>query len=112
MRQQIATLETHEFSWNGQIWPGQNMAWQVTEERQEGHDREAPPAAWQSRLKLDLPLLGQVDANLRLTPAGVQISFQVQKAETENQMKVQGKMLHDALKAGGISLLSMTVKHG
>ena len=111
VRQQIETLETHEFNWNGQIWPGQNLEWQIREERQEGHAEGEPPSAWQSRLKLILPALGQVDANLRLTPAGVQIALQVQKPEAEDQLKVQGKALQDSLKARGISLLSMTVKH-
>ncbi len=114
VRQQINTLETQSFSWTGQVWPGQTMDWQVQEEEDQGkrQDGEAP-RTWASRLRLSLPSLGEINANLRLTPSGVQISLQVANADTENSMKKQGGTLQKSLEANGIALVSMAVKqHG
>jgi hypothetical protein len=111
VRQQIETLETREFNWSGQIWPGQNMDWQVQED-EHGHGSELPDS-WQSRLRLTLPGLGEVDANLKLTRSGVQISLQAAKQETGSMLRENGKMLLESLKAGGITITSMAVKqHG
>ena len=114
VRQQINTLETQSFSWTGQIWPGQTMDWQVQEEEEQGkrQDGEAP-RTWASRLRLSLPSLGEINANLRLTPSGVQISLQVAKQDTESSLKKQGRMLQKSMEANGIALVSMAVKqHG
>ncbi len=112
VRQQIGVLETREINWSGQVWPGQTMDWQV---REEGHERRAPdepPFSWQSRLRLALPRLGEVDANLRLTSKGVQIALQAATSESGNQMKENGTTLQESLKACGVPLISMTVRHG
>ncbi len=114
VRQQINTLETQSFSWTGQIWPGQSMDWQVQEEEEQGkrQDSEAP-RTWASRLRLSLPSLGEINANLRLTPSGVQISLQVAKQDTESSLKSQSGMLQKSMEANGIALVSMAVKqHG
>lgn len=112
VRQQIETLESREFNWSGQVWPGQNMDWQVKEESR-GHQGSEMPEAWLSRLRLVLPMLGEVDANLKLTPAGVQISLQAANQVTENRLRDNGNQLVETLQAGGISVNSMAVKqHG
>lgn len=114
VRQQINTLESQSFSWTGQVWPGQTMDWQVQEEEDQGkrQDGEAP-RTWASRLRLSLPSLGEINANLRLTPSGVQISLQVTNANTENSLRQQGGTLQKSLEANGIALVSMAVKqHG
>lgn len=114
VKNQIQTLESHEFNWNGQIWPGQNMEWQIREDEDRNHSGSSEDAqrAWYSRLRLNLPNLGQIDANLRLSGSGVQIAFQVVKAGTGNSMKTQMNALQESLQASGISLVSMTVNHG
>ncbi|MBY0578124.1 MAG: flagellar hook-length control protein FliK [Burkholderiales bacterium] len=111
VRQQIETLESREFNWSGQVWPGQNMDWQVREEGQRQSSEQ--PDTWQSRLRLVLPMMGEVEANLRLTPSGVQISLQAANQETGSRLRESGKMLLQSLEAGGIPVVSMTVKqHG
>lgn len=114
VKHQIETLESREFNWNGQIWPGQTMQWQVREDEERNqHDAsEEAQRAWYSRLRLALPNLGQIDANVRLSGSGVQIAFQVVKQGTEASMKNQMTALQESLQASGISLVSMTVNHG
>ena len=114
VRHQIETLETREFNWTGQIWPGQNMDWQVKEdEHRASSAAEIEPPAWNSRLRLTLPELGEVDAGLRLAASGVQITIKVAKPESESRMKAQVQQLQTALQANGIQLLSIAVKqHG
>lgn len=115
VRQQIDALESGEFNWNGQIWPGQSMDWQVRaeEDDQGNHQAGDPPKVWLSRLRLTLPTLGEIDANLRLSPTGVQISLKVSRADTESSLKSQSRMLQKSMEANGIALVSMAVKqHG
>ncbi|MHB1099083.1 MAG: flagellar hook-length control protein FliK [Burkholderiales bacterium] len=114
VRQQIDALESQEFNWNGQVWPGQAMDWQVKAEEDQGNRHAGdPPKVWLSRLRLTLPALGEIDANLRLSPTGVQISLKVSNADTESSLKSQSRMLQKSMEANGIALVSMAVKqHG
>ena len=112
VRQQIETLENREFVWAGQIWPGQDMDWQISEDGQGPGAPEETAQRWQSRLRLVLPSLGEVEANLSLSPQGVKISMDVASAAAEDRLKGGAKALLDRLDSSGIALLSMAVRHG
>lgn len=77
VHQQLDTLATHQAVWQGQIWPGQTMEWEIEDpsrdERNAGDDDEEPEAYWNSTLRLTLPSLGGIEARLHLTPAGVAV---------------------------------------
>ena len=112
VQQQIGALETREINWSGQVWPGQAMDWQIREDDRERSSPGEPPLSWQSRLRLVLPRLGEVEANLRLTPLGVQIALHAATAESMNQMKQNGPVLQESLAAAGLPLVSVTVGNG
>ncbi|WP_347558278.1 flagellar hook-length control protein FliK [Robbsia sp. KACC 23696] len=69
VRQQMELLQNPTLRWTGEAWPGTQMAWEI-ERREEQNGPSAPdgPAepSWRMHITLDLPQLGQVDAELQL----------------------------------------------
>jgi hypothetical protein len=76
VQQQLESFATQLYSWQGQVWPGQEIRWEI----------ESPPertvadddARWQTRLLLTLPQMGEVEARLSLV--GGQLSVAVTAA--------------------------------
>lgn len=69
--QQLQLLENNSLTWRGDIWPGQNMEWQVSrqdDKRPNGIESEA--GAWSTRLTLEMPQLGKIIVDLRLDTHG------------------------------------------
>ncbi|MDE3012405.1 MAG: flagellar hook-length control protein FliK, partial [Pseudomonadota bacterium] len=66
VQQQLLSLDTQVLPWHGQVWPGQSLDWTVAPEVDPEAGRRADiPTAWTSRLRLNLPALGSVEAELR-----------------------------------------------
>ena len=74
VRQQLDVLANQALAWRGEAWPGTPMDWEVQRDPYGGDPESAVPT-WATRLKLDLPRLGLVDARLNL--AGDQIVLQL-----------------------------------
>ncbi len=62
---QLDALATQQIVWQGQVWPGQTMQWQV-EEREGDGTQDEQQAQWRTHLRLELPRLGEVAARLDL----------------------------------------------
>ena len=110
MQQQLEALATQNFSWQGQIWPGQEMRWEIEEDagqRSAGDDETA--ARWATQLHLTLPHLGQVDARIRLQGNEITLSMTAGSEETRALMRASGVALRSQLGEAGITLSSMGV---
>ena len=110
MQQQLDALATQNFSWQGQIWPGQEMRWEIEEDaarRDTGEDETA--AKWATRLHLTLPNLGQVDAQIRLQGNEITLSMTAGSEETRALMRASGVALRSQLDQAGLTLASMGV---
>ena len=110
VQQQLEALATQNFSWQGQIWPGQEMRWEIEEDaarRDTGEDETA--AQWATRLHLTLPNLGQVDAHIRLQGSEITLSMTAGSEETRALMRASGVALRSQLGEAGITLASMGV---
>ena len=73
VRQQLEVLDLRQLVWQGELWPGQTLRWEIEEREAEGGgpgERE-----WATRVQLTLPRLGEVEAWLRLTARGVQVDI-------------------------------------
>ena len=110
VQQQLEALATQNFSWQGQVWPGQEMRWEIDEDAarptQDGED-SAP--RWSTRLHLMLPTLGEVDARIRLEGNSIAISMIADSAETRTLMRVSSSALRSQLDEAGLTLASMGV---
>lgn len=113
VQQQLDALATQNYAWQGQVWPGQKMWWEISEDgdQQRGPDGE-PGKRWQTRLKLDLPALGGIDATLRLQPGGrVEIQMSADSAASEARLRDNGEALVKRFAAAGLELTQLLVQH-
>ncbi|WP_313619984.1 flagellar hook-length control protein FliK [Achromobacter sp.] len=106
VRQQLDVLANQTLNWQGEAWPGTPMEWEV-ERDPYGADRESAMPTWATRVKLDLPRLGLVDARLNL--AGDQIVLQLIAPHSATEINDSSDMLRSRLLAAGLTLSNLTV---
>ncbi|HEX5127269.1 MAG TPA: flagellar hook-length control protein FliK [Rhodocyclaceae bacterium] len=112
VHQQLEALATHHIAWQGQVWPGQYMQWDVHDPNDEhATGNSDTPPEWKSTLRLTLPRLGGVEANLVLTSAGLALKLNADDTRTADRMRAAEQQLHDALEAAGVPLTGMAVIH-
>lgn len=114
VQQQLDALATQTFTWQGQIWPGQQMAWEIDEKQ--GNARrsdEEPSGQWQTRLKLTLPQLGGIEATLRLRPGNeVDIALSTDSNTSEAMLAAAASRLKEQFESAGLNLTQFMVKNG
>jgi len=78
VHQQLVSLDTQVLPWQGQVWPGQQLDWTIRPEVDpEQSGRGEPPSAWTSQLRLEMPQLGMVEAELRWSGSGCSLRLAV-----------------------------------
>lgn len=114
VRQQLDALATQNYIWQGQIWPGQQMHWEIEEDRSDRQGaEEAGEQQWQTRLKLTLPGLGGIAAVLRLRPGGaIDLSLVTDKEQSRQTLIAAGEGLRRQLDDAGLNLSAFAVQHG
>lgn len=106
VQNQLEALATQNFVWQGQVWPGQQMEWEITAnpDRRGGLD-EGEPERWQTRVKLSLPSLGGVEATLRLSKGGhLEVALKADQESTRNVLRLGASDLSRHLKEAGLAL--------
>lgn len=114
VQQQLDALATQTYAWQGQIWPGQTMHWEVSEnlDRQQ-QEVSGAESTWQTRLRLVLPSLGGIDASLRLHPGvQVELSLTTTTPESESRLRAQISELRSQFEASGLTLTQAQIQHG
>lgn len=104
--QQLDTLEQRRLVWQGELWPGQPMQWELVQEKDQSQQPREPgqPAAWETVLKLELPQLGQVNATIRLQGEQAQVRLRVLDEAAAAALQADQGRLDDALAAAGTVL--------
>jgi hypothetical protein len=106
---QLGTLEQQRVVWQGELWPGQPMEWEVTKD---APNSKVPAAerSWQSVVRFELPTLGAVAASIRLTGGRLQVQVRAAEEDTASLLRTHGNELASALDAAGSPLDQLTVK--
>ncbi len=114
VQQQLNGLATQNFVWQGQVWPGQAMWWEITGDPESKSSLETEQASqWQTRLKLDLPALGGIDVTLRLGAGGaLAVSARAENPASESTLRNSTQSLREQLAAAGLTLTQLHVDHG
>jgi hypothetical protein len=111
VHQQLDALATQQYMWQGQAWPGQPIEWLIEdpqgEGRKEGEDAES---TWNTTLRLTMPRLGGVEAQLHLTPAGVALRLLADDEATIRALDAGGAALASALEAVNLKLTGLVVE--
>lgn len=108
VRQQLELLATQQFRCAIEAWPGMPFEWEVS--RDAGH-ADAPDAAsqWRTRVRLDLPRLGSIDAVLTLGAQGLDVRVVAEDASAVAQLVQSRADFRGQLDARGIALLNVAV---
>jgi hypothetical protein len=109
---QLNALEHQQIRWQGELWPGQKMEWEIQEERRDGggNAQQAEQSVWNSVVRFELPHLGNVSASIRLSGDRVQVQVNAASDDAAAALREHGSMLADALDAAGSPLDALLVK--
>ena len=112
VQQQLDAATTQRLLWHGEIWPGQEMDWQV--QRRPAHEEPDQAAAedqWSTRLSLHLPRLGSVKAAVSFAGGAVSIGLAAADADSAAELRTAAAALEQALAAAGVNARSISVKN-
>jgi hypothetical protein len=113
---QLTTLDQQRVAWQGEVWPGQNMEWEISrddsqqpgQEQQQG-GKEATPT-WQSVVRFNFEHLGTVAASIRLVGDQIHMQIRTNNDSASEALRTHGSELADSMAAAGSSLDSLIVK--
>lgn len=112
VQQQLQALDTRQIVWQGQIWPGQDMRWEIEEEAErQGGGTEEEASHWHTRLNLQLPALGGVNAKLAFLNGTIQLDISADSAASAERMRNAQTALADRFAASGLSLSGLNIRH-
>lgn len=116
LTQQLQVLETPQFIWRGELWPGQPLEWELQREPEarDGHATDAAEPAgdtWRSHLRVTLPTLGEIDIELRLD-AGQTFAIRIAPARTDSLPLLRDgqPQLNARLAAAGLNLAALDIR--
>lgn len=105
VQQQLGALETHQVLWQGQVWQGQEMRWEVSEESPHRNAQGKEEGQWITQIHLDLPNLGGVSARLSFNGNVLNLSFDVSDTQTREKLGSASSQLISALSERGIPVI-------
>jgi flagellar hook-length control protein FliK len=118
--QQLATLETGRLSWNGSLWPGQELRWEIfrddesAERSADDSGADVPGSAepvWRTRLAISFPQLGAVTANIALQGGAVSLQLCTPDPATQTRLGAAQPALAGALATAGLSIKKLGIGH-
>ncbi|RXZ32820.1 flagellar hook-length control protein FliK [Oxalobacteraceae bacterium CAVE-383] len=111
---QLSTLDQPRITWQGEIWPGQRMEWEISrddsERQQPRDDGSEPPPTWQSVVRFNFEHLGPVSASIRLIGDQIHMQLRTSNDGANEALRLHGSELADSMAAAGSSLDSLIVK--
>ena len=109
VQQQLHTLETHQLTWAGQVWPGQQMQWEI-QGQPEHRDAPQDQRLWRTEMELALPRLGDVHAQLVFSGNGLKLTLHVADTATATLFNHSLAQLRSALADVNIPLTAAAVE--
>ncbi len=109
VQQQLHTLETHQLTWVGQVWPNQVMQWEI-QGQPEHAPRQPDERQWSTEMELALPTLGDVHAKLIFTANGLKLTLRASDEKTVARFKHDLALLQNALSNVNINLNNVVLE--
>ena len=109
VQQQLHTLETHQLTWAGQIWPNQQMQWEIQGEPEHRSIRP-DERQWKTEMELALPRLGDVHASLVFNQGSVRLTLHAADAGAASLFDRRLPELAASMRNAGIPLSGAVVK--
>ena len=115
VREQLDMLQHRSLGVTIDAWPGQTVLLEMRQHvdheqaRQETPDGASDAAVWATRLALELPRLGKLEARIALSGDRLQLVFHAAPA-LASQLGAHTKLLSEALAAAGIRLYGLRIQ--
>ena len=110
VQQQLEALANQTFVWQGQIWPGQQMRWEIEEDRRREQDGETSAVeTWHTNLDLKFPVLGGISAKLHLVNNQVALSIVLDDEHALPSLQAGAEAFRQQLTDAGLVLASMGI---
>lgn len=107
---QLEALANQAFVWQGQIWPGQDMRWEIEEDgRNRQEEGDATAGNWRTRLDLAFPGLGGVCARLHLHDGQVSLAITVDNDASLGVLQTGTDALRQQFGDAGLALSSLGI---
>lgn len=101
---QLHTLDTGAVTWQGEVWPKQEMTWQVSKYAEgEASIDDASERSWSTMIRLDLPNIGPVCARISLYKGTASIKLEVDDEASAVLMQHETSKLGTALIEAGLT---------
>lgn len=110
VQQQLHTLEQHHLVWMGQVWPGQQMQWEIQGQPERQSRQQQDERQWSTEMELALPRLGDVHAHLMFTESGLRMTLRAADPATVDLFNRALPKLRSSLADAGITLSAAVVE--
>ncbi len=110
VHQQLETLDTRQVLWQGQVWPGQDMDWQIEEDESRRTASEEESPRWRTRLHLELPSLGGVTAQLAIAGHAIRIEMTADKENSAALLRGETGRLMASMEDSGLRVDGLMVR--
>ncbi len=105
VQHQLQTLENGQILWQGQVWPGQTMQWQIENDQSPSPQGSAQESAgWKSQMLLDMPMLGQMNIQIGIVGKQVRIAIHTDSSQACATLSSQQTGLLTQLNTVGLKL--------
>ncbi|HLP98544.1 MAG TPA: flagellar hook-length control protein FliK [Sideroxyarcus sp.] len=109
VQQQLNALETRQVLWQGPVWQGQEMTWEVREDSSHRNARGEQESQWNTQVHLDLPNLGGVTARLSFTHGALNLALDVADPQSRERLGKASSQLVAALTERGIPVIQTKI---
>jgi hypothetical protein len=111
---QLASQEQGRVAWQGQMLPGQQMAWEISRDPPDtsgrsGAGAEPSEAPWRSKLRLRFAALGDIGATVVLSGDQLHIALEAGSNHIGDVLRARAGQLERALEASGNPAATLTV---
>lgn len=119
LQRQLDALDGKPLAFAGFAWPGQPAQWSIERDPPGARDDEPAersaddndePETWTTQIRLDLPRLGALGAQLRVAGTQVTLAMTLDSADGASLLATHRGRLAAALQAAGLTLATLTVQ--
>lgn len=110
LRGQLELLDGRALTVALPAWEGRDFHWQLPE--REDLPGGAEPPVWSTRLAVELPNLGAVQAHLRLTAQGLALAVSTDSEVSRQRLAQAQAALQQSLRDAGLNLIQLTLGAG
>lgn len=109
VHQQLDAMATQTYVLQGQAWPGQMFELEIEDPDEGDQEGESGNQDWKTTLRLTLPRLGSVEAQIQLDKSGIALRLSADDADTVETLLTERESLATALEAANLPLTGFRV---